>query len=33
MWSTYRHPKTTYNLCIKDRVPVYKQLIVFYASL
>ncbi len=33
MWSTYRHPKTTYNLCIKDRLPVYHTLINFYANL
>lgn len=30
MWSAFRNPKATYNLTIKDRVPVFTKLIAFY---
>lgn len=33
MWSSFRRPKTTYNLMIKDRMPVFQHLIHFYAMI
>lgn len=33
MWSSFRRPKTTYNLMIKDRLPVFQHLIHFYAMI
>ena len=33
MWSSYRNPKATYNLMIKDRIPTFQTLSDYYLQL
>ena len=33
MWSSFRNPKATYNLLIKDRVPTFETLSAYYMQI
>ena len=33
MWSSFRNPKATYNLLIKDRVPTFETLNAYYMQI